>query len=127
MAHLDILLVALGGAAGAVSRHLVGIAALRWLGAGFPWGTFAVNVLGCLALGLLLEVASVSEVVSRSTRLWVGTGFLGAFTTFSTFGVETLRLVQTDGPGWAAANVIGNVVVGLLAAWVGVLVARQFA
>ncbi len=125
MAPSDVLLVAAGGAAGAVSRYGVSVILLRLLGSGFPWGTLAVNVLGCLALGGLLELAAVSDELTRGARLALGTGFLGAFTTFSTFGVETLRLAEADGAGWAAANIAANVVIGLVAAWAGVLLARH--
>ena len=83
-----------------------------------------MNVLGCLALGFLLEVERGSDLVTHSVRLLVAVGFLGAFTTFSTFGYETLRYVQDGSPHLALLNVAANLTLGLLAVWLGVGLAR---
>jgi fluoride exporter len=111
----NLLLVMLGGALGAGARHLAGLAALRWLGPGFPWGTLFVNLAGGLAIGLLtgwLARAGGSE----ATRLFLAVGLLGGFTTFSAFSVETFLLIERGELGLAglyvAASVIGSV--GLL-------------
>lgn len=121
MNHL--LLIAGAGALGALSRYGVSVWALRVLGSRLPWGTLLVNVVGCLLLGFLLE-ASVLLPLSKEARLALGTGFLGSFTTFSTFGVETVALVEAgDWPG-ALLNVGLNLAVGLVCAAAGVFLAR---
>jgi len=116
-----ILLIALGGAVGAVGRHLANVLAVRIVGAGFPWGTLAVNVVGSFLLGWLLagEPRATSDL-----RLLVGTGALGAFTTWSAFSVETVRLAQQVGPAAALANVAAQLALGLLAAALGLAVGR---
>ena len=91
----SILLVGFAGAIGAVSRYGVGLLADRALGAHFAFGTLAVNVLGCLALGFLVEADRGSELITHPLRLLFAVGFLGAFTTFSAFGYETIRYLQT--------------------------------
>ncbi|MEM7128986.1 MAG: fluoride efflux transporter CrcB [Chloroflexota bacterium] len=93
----DILLVGLGGFAGAIARFLVS----TWIQSqstllGLPVGTLMVNVLGCLLIGILSQVGTAHGLFTAETRLLVFTGFLGAFTTFSTFGNETIGLVQKD-------------------------------
>jgi len=116
--------VAAGGAVGAVLRWWMAAAIQRLAGGSFPWGTFAVNAIGSFLLGFLfiwlLERSSMGELM----RLAVTVGFLGAFTTFSTYSVESVRLLQEGAYGLAAGNVLGQVVVCLLLAWLGVQLAR---
>lgn len=111
------LAVALGGAAGAVVRFGVG----RWLApahaGAFPWHTFAVNLLGCFALGVVLRWLPADALEARAL---LAVGFCGGFTTFSTFGYETLLLVQGRTYGVAAGYVVGSVVLGVLATAAGV-------
>ncbi|MFO7925356.1 MAG: fluoride efflux transporter FluC [Halobacteriota archaeon] len=107
------LLVALGGFAGALSRHAVTIA----LPEPFPWGTLAVNVVGAFALGLFVYGTRERWRASDATRLVVSTGFMSSFTTYSTFASETAVLEPT----LAAANVVGNYALGFSA----VLLARE--
>lgn len=115
----------MAGALGALARYGVSIGALRWFGASFPFGTLIVNLAGCLCLGFLAELALEDPAMAARTRAIVGTGFFGAFTTFSTFGVETFRAIEAGDWGVAAANVGLNVVVGLLAVSLGFTLARQ--
>ncbi len=122
---MTVLGVALAGALGALARYGVSIGALRWFGASFPFGTLIVNLAGCLCLGFLAELALEDPAMAARTRAIVGTGFFGAFTTFSTFGVETFRAIEAGDWGVAAANVGLNVVVGLLAVSLGFTLARQ--
>jgi CrcB protein len=89
----------------------------------FPWGTFAVNVTGCLILGLLTGAAATGTAGSH-LQLLLGTGLCGALTTYSTFSYETLRLTETGAGLYAAANVVGSVTAGLGAAFVGVSLAQ---
>lgn len=120
----EILLLALAGALGAVARHGVGLLAARLLGPGFPWGTLLVNVSGSFALGVLVQIGASTDWLPPQARLALATGLLGAFTTFSTFSVETVRLAESSGWGWALGNVGANLLLGLAAAGVGIWVAR---
>lgn len=122
--------IAVAGAAGALARYGLSGLMHRFLGAGFPWGTLAVNLAGCFLLGLLLEVSRQSGWVSPGFRTVAGIGFLGAFTTFSTFGVETYRSLESGDWLVAALNVLANVIGGLLLVAAGSSLARfltQFA
>ncbi len=121
-----LFLVAIAGAAGAVSRYVVGLGAVRILGPHFPYATLLVNVLGCLLLGLLLEVEQNTTLVSQPTRLFLAVGFLGAFTTFSTFGYETFTQLNNGTVRLALINVSANLVLGLAAVWLGWWLARLF-
>ena len=114
-----VLLVAVGGFAGAVLRHAATVA----LPGGFPWGTLAVNVAGSFALGILLYEARLAGRLSPGTRLLVGTGFLSSFTTYSTFAVETAAL----SPTLAVANVGANYALGFAAVLAGRAVVREVA
>lgn len=114
---MQVLLVATGGAVGAVARYGVGLAALR-LGAGFPWGTLIVNVIGGLAMGLL-----AARTEDPNLRLLLGVGVLGGFTTFSAFSIETVRLMQSQ-PHLAALYVASSLVLSIGACWLGLVLGR---
>lgn len=122
-----LLLVALGGAVGSVARYsLSGLVLKHTLDWRFPAGTFAVNVIGCLAAGVLAGIAEKHEMLSADARLLLFTGLLGGFTTFSAFGLETMHLLKRGDVGVAMANVVLSVAAGLLALWIGLgLVPRQ--
>jgi len=122
---MTILGIAIAGALGALARYGVSLAALRWFGSAFPLGTLIVNLLGCLCLGFLAELTMEDPTIAVRTRAIIGTGFFGAFTTFSTFGVETFRAIEAGEWNIAAVNVALNVVVGLLAVSLGFSFARQ--
>jgi CrcB protein len=116
------LLVIAGAAVGAPLRYLTDRAVQRRHDTVFPWGTFAVNVAGCLILGVLTGAVSYGAA-SHSVQLLVGTGLCGALTTYSTFSYETLRLAESGARFFAAANVVASVVAGLGAVLVGLSVA----
>jgi CrcB protein len=119
-----LLLVALGGALGSVARFkLSGYVLHHTIDWRFPAGTFAVNVIGCLAAGILAGLAEKHDMFSADTRLLLFTGILGGFTTFSAFGLETMFLLKRGDVLIAAANVILSVTAGLLALWLGLGVA----
>jgi CrcB protein len=119
-----LLLVALGGALGSVARFkLSGYVLHHTIDWRFPAGTFAVNVIGCLAAGILAGLAEKHDMFSADTRLLLFTGILGGFTTFSAFGLETMFLLKRGDVLIAAANVILSVLAGLLALWLGLGVA----
>lgn len=119
-------LIGVAGAAGAVSRYGVSILAQRSLGSHFAFGTLLVNVLGCLLLGFLLEIERNTNLVPHPMRLLFAVGFLGAFTTFSTFGYETMRYLQDGAGNLALLNISANLILGCGAIWVGWVVARGF-
>ena len=121
---LNLLIIALGGALGAVSRFLLGNGLSRALGSALPYGTFVINIVGCFAMGLLMTIIVDREMLPAAWRLFLCVGFLGGFTTFSSFGYEALMLL-TEGRMLAAlAYAGGSVVLGLVAAAAGVLCAR---
>jgi fluoride exporter len=117
------LLVALGGAIGAPLRYLTDRAVQRRHDTVFPWGTFAVNVTGCLVLGLVTGGVAAGATTSH-VGLFLGTGLCGALTTYSTFSYETLRLVEDGARFLAAANVVASLVAGLGAVFMGAAVAQ---
>jgi len=122
MRHL--LAVAAGGAVGAMLRWLMAGAVQRMAGGSFPWGTFAVNAVGSLALGFLFVYLIERSTIGELWRLAITVGLLGAFTTFSTYSLESIRLLQSGAFMLAAANVLGQVLVCLFLTWFGVQLAR---
>lgn len=114
------LLVAAGGALGALSRWGIALVAARWTTAsGLPVGTWMANAVGCFLIGLALPLAADDRV-----RLAAVVGFLGAFTTFSTYSADTLALWEQGRAGWAVANAAGSVALGLAAVALGLAAAR---
>ena len=117
---INILLVGFGGFVGSVLRYTVsGYVQQSVRTLDFPYGTLAVNVLGCFIIGFLSQLAESRGVFTSESRLFVFTGFLGGFTTFSSFGNETLNLVRDSQAMNAFANVGANLVIGLFAVWLG--------
>ncbi|MBX9747859.1 MAG: fluoride efflux transporter CrcB [Hyphomonadaceae bacterium] len=114
------LWVALGGALGSVARYGVGLAAARWLGTALPWGTLAVNVIGGLAMGVLFARTGPDQ---EHLRLLLGVGFLGGFTTFSAFSMETVRLMEHQ-PGLAILYVGASLALSVGACWLGLVLGR---
>jgi len=115
-----ILIVALGGAIGSVARFkLSGYILHHTIDWRFPAATFVVNVAGCLVAGILAGLAEKHHVLSADTRLFLFTGVLGGFTTFSAFGLETMFLLKRGEVLVAGANVVLSVVAGLAALWLG--------
>jgi CrcB protein len=117
------VLVVVGGMVGAPLRYLTDRAVQSRHDSVFPWGTFAVNVTGCLILGVLTGAALAGAVGSQA-QLLLGTGLCGALTTYSTFSYETLRLAETGARFYAVVNVAASVAAGLGAAFLGVTLAR---
>jgi CrcB protein len=122
---LQILAIAGGGALGAIGRFWMSTGVYRLLGRDFPWGTLAVNTLGSFLMGLLFVLFIERLATGPEVRATVLVGFLGAFTTFSTFSVETLTLIEQGELGGAFLNMWVSVLACLLACWVGVLLGRS--
>lgn len=115
--------IALGGAFGAPARY--GVAQLIHVApATFPWPTFWTNISGCFALGLILALVLERFPPSRYLRPFVATGFLGAYTTYSTFAVETVLLIKDGHPAVALAYATSSLLAGFVVAWAGILTAR---
>ena len=115
-------LVIAGAAVGAPLRYLTDRAVQSRHASVFPWGTFTVNIAGCLVLGLLTGAVAAGAADSH-VRLLIGTGLCGALTTYSTFSYETLRLAEGGALGYAAANVLVSTAAGLGAAFAGAALA----
>lgn len=110
---------------GAVVRYLVSNGVHQWLGRGFPWGTLVVNVMGSLVMGLLFVLLTERLALDPFWRALTLVGFLSAFTTFSTFSIETLNLMESGEWLLAVVNVLSSVMLCLLAAWLGMVVGRE--
>lgn len=119
-----ILLIAAGGSIGAVLRYLISEIVYRFTSPTFPWGTLTVNLLGCYLIGLAWQYSEM-YMVSTGTRIFVLTGILGAFTTFSTFSLETLTLLRDGEIKMAVLNQIVSVSFGLILVIAGTLTVRS--
>jgi fluoride exporter len=120
----QIILVGLFGAVGAVSRFVLSAWTLRVFGDAFPIGTLTVNVIGCGLIGILFQLDASLKFVSEEWRMALVAGFLGGLTTFSAFGLETVRLVELGRQTTAIANVIANLALGLVAVAGGMALVR---
>lgn len=121
------LLVAAGGALGAMARYGLGVAAGRLApNAAWPWGTFAANVIGGLAMGLLVGwLALRGGTQQEMVRLFAAVGVLGGFTTFSSYSLEAVLMIERRDYGMAAAYVVGSVVLAIAALFVGLMISRR--
>jgi CrcB protein len=119
-----LVLVCAGGAVGSGLRYLTGILAVHWLGAGFPYGTLAVNLVGAFLIGFLQQFAG--GLIPEEARLLLVVGMLGGLTTYSAFAYETVRLMTLAEWGKAWANVTVTTVLSLALCWLGMAVGRVF-
>jgi len=122
---LKFIYVGLGGLLGAMGRYALSDYVQRLFNTTFPAGTLAVNVLGCFLLGAFMHLIQSQGFFSVNTRMFVTVGLLGAATTFSTFGHETIALMDSGRNWLALANVAGNVVLGFSAVWLGTTIVRS--
>ena len=121
---MTLLWVAVAGGLGSGARYLIGLWAAERIGTAFPYGTMIVNLLGCFALGAVTQLATASSW-SPELRAAVTVGFIGGFTTYSTFNHETLTLFTGGATGAAVLNLAITLGGGLLAGWLGLTLARQ--
>jgi CrcB protein len=121
------LAVGIGGFLGSIARYWLTGVVQRHANSFFPYGTMAVNVLGCLSIGLVWGLVEYRQMFSPNARLFLTVGFLGGFTTFSAFGNETFLLLREAEYLSAIANVVGSVAAGLLAVFAGWSAAKWFA
>jgi CrcB protein len=123
---LNLLAIGCGGFCGAISRFLVSELVYSRFSTIMPYGTLTVNLAGSIALGVVAQLGLSSNLLSSTVKSFVGIGFLGAFTTFSTFSVQTLELFESGSPGKACANILLKVALCLLGAWSGFTIGRIF-
>lgn len=123
--QVKILYLGIFGGAGCVARYMVSGLVYNLAGRTLPYGTLAVNVIGSLLLGLIMEGSLRSTLLSPDLRFGLTVGFMGGFTTFSTFSYETVRLLEEGSLVAAGANILLNVTVCIVAALVGIYLARQ--
>jgi CrcB protein len=122
---MKILLVMLGGSLGALSRYTVSLLAAKLLGTRFPWGTLTVNLSGCFLIGLAFAWGERGlSIMNPSLRLFFITGFLGALTTFSSFGLETMNAMREGSHLVTVANILSNNVIGTVLVFLGMVVGR---
>jgi len=121
-----VLLIAAGGALGAVSRHFVNQAGLRLIGPEWPWGTVVVNILGSLLIGLLVGwLALAGRADATEIRYAFGIGFLGAFTTMSAYALDVVLFIEKKAYGAALVYGLGTVAASVIAVLVGLIIARR--
>ena len=119
------LAVMLGAALGGAARYAVASLIAARLVTRFPWGTFVVNITGCFLIGLISTILAERVASPLTWSLFLVTGILGGYTTFSAFGWETVLLSRQGEHLYALANVVGSAIVGYAAVWLGVLLARR--
>lgn len=123
--RMNFLIVFLGGGIGCALRHGVNVLALRTVGIAFPFGTLFINIVGSLAMGLLVEYFALRSSISMSSRLFFTTGLIGGFTTFSTFALETALLHERGDLGLAAVYVMASVSLSIGALFAGMALVRS--
>lgn len=121
----EALLISLGGALGALSRHLLTTSIVRTLGTAFPFGTLAVNGIGSFLLGFVMQMCLTTNHIPPAFQMAVTIGFLGAFTTFSTFSYETLNFFRDGGWHPGMLNIAANIAISIGMVLLGMVVARS--
>ena len=127
IAAMSYLLVFFGGGVGATLRHLVNLVCARHFGAGFPWSTFIINISGSTVMGLIAGYLAFKGEASQPWRLFLMTGILGGYTTFSAFSLDTALLYERGELGLAALYVLGSVVLSIAGLFGGLALVRHFA
>ncbi|MDI1261894.1 MAG: fluoride efflux transporter CrcB [bacterium] len=124
---MSYLLVFVGGGLGASLRHFINLMCARLLGTGFPWGTFLINITGSTVMGLIAGYLAFRGGASQHWRLFLMTGILGGYTTFSAFSLDAALLYERGEPGIAALYVLGSVVLSIAGLFAGLALMRHFA
>lgn len=120
------LLIGAGGFAGTVLRYFTQLISYKFLSISFPYGTFAVNIIGCVLIGIFYAAFDRGSIASSEIRLFLTVGLCGGFTTFSAFSFETLELMKTGQPAWAFLYAAASVLLGLAAVLGGYFVTKVF-
>jgi len=121
---LNILLVAVGGAIGSIGRYLVGLWATRFAGPNFPWGTLTVNIVGAFAIGLVIEMIARRFDASAEMRVFIVTGIIGGFTTWSSFTLDAVVLFERGALGLSALYLLASLLVSFAAIFAGLALGR---
>ena len=119
-----IILIGVGGGIGSILRYLTAVFVSKYFQTSFPWGTFVVNILGCLLIGLLLGLFERHQLTNPDLKYLFATGFCGGYTTFSTFAAENVNLLQSGNSLTVFAYIAASVLVGLFAVWVGLMLTK---
>lgn len=119
-----VLAIAAGGALGALGRHFFAAQIMRWTGGDFPWGIFAANILGSILMGVLIHALTQLSEPMPALRAFLAVGVLGAFTTFSTYSLDIVLLIERGQIGAAALYALGSVVLSVAGLFGGMLAAR---
>jgi CrcB protein len=124
---MSYLLVFVGGGLGATLRHLINVTCARYLGTGFPWGTFIINISGSTVMGLIAGYLAFKGEASQPWRLFLLTGILGGYTTFSAYSLDAALLYERGELASAALYVVGSVVLSIAGLFAGLALVRQLA
>jgi len=127
IAAMSYLLVFVGGGLGATLRHLINLTCARFMGTGFPWGTFIINISGSTAMGLIAGYLAFKGEASQPWRLFLMTGILGGYTTFSAYSLDAALLYERGEVMLAASYVVGSVVLSIAGLFGGLALVRHFA
>jgi len=124
---MNYVLVFIGGGLGATLRHVINVTCARCMGTGFPWSTFIINVTGSTVMGLIAGYLAFKGEASQPWRLFLMTGILGGYTTFSAFSLDAALLYERGELGLALAYVLGSVVLSIAGLFAGLALVRHFA
>jgi fluoride exporter len=124
---MNYVLVFVGGGLGATLRHVINVTCARCMGTAFPWGTFIINITGSAVMGLIAGYLAYKGEASQPWRLFLMTGILGGYTTFSAFSLDTAVLYERGELGLALAYVLGSVVLSIAGLFAGLALVRHFA
>ncbi len=119
-----IILVGLGGGLGSIFRYLTSVFATKYFQTNFPLGTFAVNIIGCLIIGILLRLFERQQLTNPDLKFLLITGFCGGYTTFSAFAADNINLFQSDNSLTAFIYIATSIIVSLFAVWLGLLITK---
>lgn len=119
-----ILLVGLGGGIGSILRYLTSVLVSKQTSSIFPWGTFSVNIIGCLLAGIIIGILERQQILNSDLKLLLITGFCGGYTTFSAFSIENMYLLQNGQPLTVLLYISISVVLGVIAVWGGMAVVK---